>query len=288
MVEDGLPPERMWFVDIPYSTNRTAWGGVRALGCPVDQAAEWFDDSLAPHAKSQLARVQGIVRRLARAAPDRCLVVDDGACFVRALGATQQKERSDLLKRFRGRTHIVEQTTREYRYLKEQPYTRTVSELDAPLVSVARSYTKTFLEGPFIGAAVARAVSEGLERVSCEDLASALVIGFGTVGDATTRALRETNEGTRIDVFDTDPGKAPAIATLGARPLPSFPDRGAYDLGVGCTGYGSFPLEKRSILADEADLASGSSGHSKLTVSPRPDKVVTCGQEPRLCALASS
>ena len=264
MVEEGVPAERMWFVDIPYSTNRTAWSAVRSLGCPVDQAAENFDDPLAPYSKSQLARVQGIVRRLAKAAPERCLVVDDGAYFVRALAATSPKERSDLLERFRGRTHIVEQTTRGYRYLKEEPYMRTVFELDAPVVSVARSYTKTFLEGPFIGAAVARAVRDALRKAGRRDVSAALVIGFGTVGEATTRALRNANEGARIDVFDTDPGKARAIAALGARPLPAFPDRGEYDLVVGCTGYGSFPLEKRSIVADEAVLASGSSAAVEL------------------------
>ncbi|MFQ6059929.1 MAG: hypothetical protein ACE5KV_01355 [Thermoplasmata archaeon] len=269
MMRDGLDPKRCWFIDIPYSTNDIVWEELRSMGCPREQSAEPFNDPLKPYSNSQLQRVQGLILDLAgelEGKERRCrlLVVDDGAYFVRAIGNLANGVKERIIGILKNRTYLVEQTTRGYRYLKEKKNMEIVFALGSPVVSVARSYTKSYLESPFIGASVSRGVVQGLSRARRMELGEVLVIGFGNVGEATTHSLMEDVDVGRIDVFDTNPEKAGPIKDAGANPLSSLPESGSYDFVMGCTGYASFPLEKRSLLADEALLASGSSAAIEL------------------------
>jgi len=65
--------------------------------------------------------------------------------------------------------------------------------------------------------------------------------------------------GTPMDVIDIDPKTHEEISSLGCRPLRWLDRKCVYDLVAGCTGYASFPLSQRSLLADGAVLVSGSS-----------------------------
>jgi hypothetical protein len=269
MIEDGQDPERCWAIDIPYSTSNIVREGTRKLGCLKEQWAEPFNDPLKPYSESQLQRVMDLIQRLVEklaSEKDRrdLLVVDDGAYFLRAISNLPENEKKRMIEVLKNRTHIVEQTTRGYRYIKQRENMETAFALGAPVVSVARNYTKCFLESPFIGASVSRGIVLKLREAGERDIARTLVIGYGKVGEATTHALVSEPQVKHIEVFDINPDLAEAIKAASAHPIQSFPESGHYDLVLGCTGYASFPLEKRSLLADEAMLVSGSSAAVEL------------------------
>jgi hypothetical protein len=276
MISDGLDPESCWFIDIPYSTNEKVREEIDKMHCPDEQPERLsddllkpFDDPLEPYSKAQLQRVQNVVlqvtrKRIGEREQRRLLIVDDGAYFVRAIRDLTEEDRERVQKVLRNRVHIVEQTTRGYRYLKEGANMEIAYALGAPIVSVARSYTKSYLESPFIGASVARGVIRALKEEKHSRRGSTLVIGFGKVGEATTEALGKYEDPKGLNVFDTDLEKKEAIERTGAKFCASFPQSGSYDLVVGCTGYGSFPLDRRFLLADGALLTSGSSAAIEL------------------------
>jgi len=259
MIQDGLDPLRCWFIDIPYSTNTDVRLALRKLGCPESQAAKPFNDPLLPYGCSQSMRVADILRGIAsQKNPRPLLVVDDGAYFARALNKFRGLD-IEILDAFKD-SSVVEQTTRGHRYL--QVYARElVEEYRLSLVSIARCKTKLNFESPFIGAAVSRAINRSLQSHydNYADLRNIAVIGFGSVGQATTAEIRRRLPEASIDVVEIDKLKYDQIRALGCNPVMQLPEEGQYDLVVGCTGYNSFKLEQRASLADGAILASGSS-----------------------------
>lgn len=172
----------------------------------------------------------------------------------------------------------MEQTTRGHRLLfggdspqrkrealdpPERPteYRAALEEIGAPVVSIARCETKTWFEGPVIGAAVRTAVVARLAE-HCVDLTQLDrigVIGFGTVGREVFLRLATLLPDASIDVIECDRKKHFKIKADGGRPLSRLPCRGDYQLLVGCTGYTSFDVEDRRCLAKSATLISCSS-----------------------------
>ncbi len=259
MIEDGLDPCRCWFVDVPYSTNLEARQEIRKLGCPEGQAAELFSDPLAPYMQTQQIRVTKALQEVAgRKDPLPLLVLDDGANFVRCMAQFHQTDRS-LAEAFR-HSRVIEQTTRGHRYLLELGG-KMVEAYDFRAVSIARCQTKLRFESPFIGAGVAKALMNALEeqRGGGSRLENIAVIGFGPVGKATTQALIKKLPGRKMDVVDIDPQTHAEIRACGCRPLVELDQEKHYDLVAGCTGYNSFKLHQRCLLADHALLVSGSS-----------------------------
>ncbi len=259
MWDQGLERTRTWFVDIPYSTHEPLRARLFEAGVPPEQVAPRFADPLVPYSTAQKFRVAEILRRLVDARPKaRILVVDDGAYVVRVAHLLRQVS-PRVFDALVGRTAIVEQTTRGHRALAQRRYRETLEALRAPAVSIARCDTKTGFEGPFIGQAVARKISDLVGRAGRE-LGHTAVIGFGTVGRETLRRLRCADPApTSIDVVDTDRGTHADIAAESGRPWTALPSEGRYDTVVGCTGYGSFGWEQRQLLRPDAVLASGSS-----------------------------
>lgn len=259
MIAEGLDPSRCWFIDIPYSTNVDVWSKLRELGCPESQAAIPFNDPLLPYACSQSMRVADVLRRIALR-KDRCplLVVDDGAYFARALIKFRGLE-PKILDAFK-QASVVEQTTRGHRYLQVHGK-ELVDEHRLSIVSIARCYTKLNFESPFIGAAVSRAINRSLSlsHDNLADLRNIAVIGFGSVGQATTEEVKRRLPEASIDVVEIDTLKHDQIRTLGCNPLKQLSEARQYDLVLGCTGYNSFKLDQRALLANGAILASGSS-----------------------------
>ena len=259
MIEDGLNPMRCWFVDIPYSTNEDVYHELRKLGCPGSQTAEPFNHPLAPYDRSQSQRVAEILRRIStRRDPRTLLVVDDGAYFARALNEFRRNE-PGMVEVFRN-SRVVEQTTRGHRYLQEHA-NELVEAYKLSVVSIARCQTKLGFESPFIGAAVSRAIRRALESRGnvIDRLKHIALIGFGSVGQATTLALLRLKPDVQLDVVEIDEAKHKHISILGCQPMKELPHAKQYDLVAGCTGYNSFKLHQRALLADEAVLASGSS-----------------------------
>jgi hypothetical protein len=263
LFDAGIKPEDCWFVDIPYSTNAYVWQELRSMGCPRDQTASPLNHPLRIYHDSQLARVCGIVQAIAEAGPEKLLVIDDGAYFLRAVSHLQDGDR-DITHQFgtdtgQTRVAVVEQTTRGHRFISSNTAQMLLDEIQAPLVSVARAFTKTRLEGVFIGEAVARALLATLENAPAPE--NAIVLGFGVVGRATVAALKDQQ--LKTSVVEPDTLKEEMIRAAGATPLARLPstrrENHIYDLVVGCTGYGSLALSHRNLLADGAHLVSASS-----------------------------
>lgn len=257
----GLDLSKCWFVDIPYSTNKTVRDALIELGCLKDQMAEHFNDPIAPYSRRQIERVENIVEKLLNSNKSRVLVIDDGAYFIRAINRLSRIN-YDIVKQFNYRkVSIVEQTTRGHRYLQTEQAKKMLEHLESSVVSIARTETKRLLESPFIGASVAQGMKKILidMKNSSTALDKILIIGFGTVGRMTTREVKKMSEGSQIHVFDIDPELKPEIESMEVIALDEFPEDGYYTTVFGCTGYASFPIEKTRILSEDAILVSGSS-----------------------------
>lgn len=266
MFDDGVRPDRTWFVDIPYSTNEEVREEIpKRFGISPFHISPPLRDPLAPYATLQLQRVANLIQHLAQGnVGSRLLVIDDGAYFVRALKDLEDLG-AGLSRAFAGRTFIVEQTTRGHRYYEEEDlaaYRHFVEGvLDAPVVSIAKSTTKTEFESPFIGAAAARGLQQKLktEGLNLDQLGRVALIRFGPVGEAVFKALNPMGHEGPIEVIEIDEGKHTAIRDLGGVPRAALPDTGSFDLLIGCTGYASFGLRHWDVLADDACLVSTSS-----------------------------
>ena len=260
MFLEGMDPERCWFVDIPYSTNKQARSELFQLGCPEKQAAFLFSDPLGDYDKEQAIRVALLGQKIAEGKKsDRLLVVDDGAYFARYLYSLKLHQ-PQMLKIFHD-SCIVEQTTRGHRFLNSREGRKIIEACNLSVVSIARCHTKKNIEGPFIGAAVARALKKALGGDRLANLRSMAVIGYGTVGRATVAELVKRAPQAELDIVDVSKGACASAQKIGSqcRPLPHLPGDRCYDLVVGCTGYASFELGQRRLLSDGAILASGSS-----------------------------
>ena len=260
MIDDDLAVERCWLVDIPYSTNERVRDHIRSM-VGKEQMAVPMNDPLEPYAERQRQRVEHIVRGLAaREGWRRLLVVDDGAYFIRLLQSLRSSD-PDLVNAFKGRVHIVEQTTRGHRYLESKKYQEMAAVLEAPIVSVARCKTKIEFESPFIGASTVRALKNALaeEGVLERGLGRVAIIGFGPVGQSVFDVLKNVPHEGPIDIVEIDEKKYAMIKPPYARATRSLPRTEAYNLVVGCTGYTSFDLSARFCLAPNAHLVSTSS-----------------------------
>ena len=259
MIVSGLDPNRSWFVDIPYSTNSNVVEKLGQLGFPAHQRTTRFDDPLSNYGSAQAQRVASLMEILAkREDPRPLLVIDDGAYFARYLNSLKTYAPNQL-DSFVGTT-LVEQTTRGHRYLcNEAP--EVIMRCNLSVVSIARCKTKSEFEGPFIGAAVSRAMKRSIGEERISNAKHIAVIGCGVVGEATVREICRNCPDAKIDVVDVDASVRAKAAQLSkhCEGLPQLRDYCEYDIVLGCTGYNSFHLDQRKLLADDAILASGSS-----------------------------
>jgi S-adenosylhomocysteine hydrolase len=180
LLELGLDPQKLIWVDVPYTSN----GAVRAAleHCGVPRGAFRVHDYkvLVPYAPYQLRRVQSVVRELLADPPESLLVLDDGAYFLEAM--------CTIKPRF-PKVVVVEQTTRGLIKI-EQNATLLRYAQGVTIVNVARSRPKLTLEPPFIGRAVCDALLRGIAKHSKGSLPGpALVLGYGTIGRRVAESL---------------------------------------------------------------------------------------------------
>jgi S-adenosylhomocysteine hydrolase len=259
MVTDGLEKKCCWFVDIPYSTNERVRSELLDRNYLQDHMTIPFHDPIEDYDENMASRVIFLMMKLAKRDTSRkLLVIDDGAYFARFLRKVMLHY-PELREVFCS-AGIVEQTTRGHRFLEKYGQ-ELVNFFDLRIVSIARCKTKIEFEAPFIGAAVARAIHNSLKDKSLPDIRQIAVIGFGAVGEATLSQLTVKAPGAMIDIVEVDKGKRNKINLLGSkcRGINELDLNKQYELVIGCTGYDSFRLGQRNLLADKALLVSGSS-----------------------------
>ena len=252
-VESGASVERIWHVDIPYSTVTEVNSVILGELATAELSLPRFNDPLVDYAAAQMLRTAQVMRQIASTGPKRLLVVDDGAYFVRTL-LMLSAIGDPAASRLRGAC-VVEQTTRGHRFLDS--HSAEIVEHGVRAVSVARARTKLEFEAPFIGGAVASALLRSRANYSWSDV---LILGYGAVGRACVAELRRQLPDSKITAVDPHAADfADVDVSHGVNLGSEMPRSGGFDLVLGCTGTNSFTFRDVHLVSDQAVLASASS-----------------------------
>ncbi len=259
MLELGLAPERLLWLDVPYTSNARVREGLVALGIPrrnlIVAHDYWVLEAYAPY---QRRRVQQLVRDFMNDPPERLLVLDDGAYFLEAASC------------FRARlphVAVVEQTTRGLIKIEAGAAMRQYAQ-SLSLVDVARSAPKRTLEPPFIGIAVCSALLRKVQdRFSPGHRDRCLILGLGAIGSQVARFAAEYLNFRRdlIHVFDPDAQRMREAQESGYSAWQKEELGTRFRLVIGCSGRSSFTVQDYVYLEDGAVLASASSGSVELS-----------------------
>jgi S-adenosylhomocysteine hydrolase len=257
----GLDPRHLYWLDIPYTAHDAVREHVRdVLGVPDANLARHDYRVLDPYAPYQRRRAVEMVLAVQRRAPERLLVLDDGAYVLEALSTLDRA-------RWPHEVAIVEQTSRGFIKLGESAALRATAR-QVTLIDVARSPPKKRLEPPFIAMAVCSALARQLDRhLKGRTPARVLLLGYGAIGRQVASFVR-VHLGLprqRVHVHDTDVGKAEAARALGYPPWDKNDLGTRFDLVLGCSGEASFRIGDSAYLRDGALLASASSGAVELS-----------------------
>lgn len=286
LIDLGIEPGRIYWVDIPYTANATVYDALCALDIPPGNFAPSYYNLDLAYAPYQHERVQEMALRLtATLGPsDRLLVLDDGAYFAEAL-ANLSSAPPDV--------RIVEQTTRGIIKMRDDATLRAASERTT-VVNVAESLPKKEIEGPLIGEAVRdRLVKRLGSELSRDGDLDCLVLGAGSIGTSVATAL-SSGLGIapgRIAILDPSPEAQEAARASGFRIWSRLEPDEAFDVVVGCSGTTSFGVGDRTFLNDEAVLVTASSGSAELSrdgfielVDTHPGQDVYMRDRDLLCA----
>jgi S-adenosylhomocysteine hydrolase len=256
-VEDGATVDRIWHVDVPYSTDRAVNLVLTTqLGRP-SEALPLFENPLVDYSTAQMMRTAQVLRQVVASRPERLLVVDDGAYALRTL--LMLREIGDSPASLLEGACLVEQTTRGHRFL--EAYRPDLLRHGITAVSVARTRTKLEFEAPFVGGSVAAALMRQRHDAAWADV---LILGYGAVGKACVGELRRRLPASTVTVVDPIaplPHDSPDPKMPLLREMPQFGD---FDLVLGCTGTNSFGVRDARLVRDGAVLASASSADVEL------------------------
>lgn len=250
LADERVTPEGVFLLGKPYSSShavvRSMQSTLRYFVHPgsthyqgLREHHEEADEHIGSLLATALTRAAGIAGRI--------LLIDDGGRAIRML----HKPPFDAsVHRF----VCVEQTRRGIRELQ------SVS-LRCPVINVAESRVKLVHESPIIATSVCEEMLVRLKALASAGMPispHAAVLGFGAIGSAVARALRE--HGYHIVVFDPEPSKAARAQADGHRVVPTLRDAlSAAQVIVGCTGYTSVGLHDYRFLQDNSVLVSASS-----------------------------
>lgn len=259
LLELGLEPERLFWLDVPYTSNARVRDAVIGMGVPrrnlITAHDYWVLEAYAPY---QRRRVQALIRGFMDDPPERLLVLDDGAYFLEAAACFENRLPS---------VAVVEQTTRGLIKMESSAAMRRYAQ-SAPVVDVARSVPKKILEPPFIGRAVCAALLRKLrDRFSRGHGGRCLILGLGAIGTQVAHFAADDLgfERDHIYVFDPDPLRLRAACERGFSPWQRDDFHTHFRLVIGCSGRASFTVHDYVYLEDGAVLASASSGSVELS-----------------------
>jgi S-adenosylhomocysteine hydrolase len=258
LLELGVSPQDLYWIDIPYSATAAVREVLFDLGIPGGNVHVSDFRLLNAYAPYQRCRVASLVSDFLDNPPERLVVLDDGSYFLEALADLQGRLPS---------VAIVEQTTRGLIKIEDNPAVQACAAT-VPLVNVARSRPKTTLEPPFIGIAITEVLGERLAvlRGGLWDGCHCLVLGYGAIGRQVARFLADAVGLGQLAIYvhDVDLARMAQAKADGFR----IWDRGCalrFDVVVGCSGRASFGVGDRVYLEDGAVLASATSGTVELS-----------------------
>lgn len=284
LVELGLDPKRIHWLDIPY-TSSDLFRRTMQQRHGIPKRNFWVNRCgvLDPYASYQFVRTHDAFLRFLRRPPERLLVLDDGAYFLDA-AMSFRKQLPHIA--------VVEQTTRGIANIRQNAALARFAR-NYPVINVARSKPKLELESPWIGTSVLlslachlRALARRSRHFAVKTDSPCLVIGYGAVGQQVAAHLRDIamvyvsdSEQSRTQLAERD-----GFAVWDRSSQLENPDAIEFKLIVGCTGRASFGVGDHGFLDRHAVLVSASSGAVELsrsafidlaTVSPRDDLRLT-------------
>ena len=258
LLELGVAPSDLYWIDIPYTSTLAVREALRDLGIPGENILASDFCLLDNYAPFQRLRVQQFLLELFEDPPERLLVLDDGSYMLEALAGLRRRPHPDVA--------IVEQTTRGLIKIEESAALKSRST-ELPIVNVARSAPKSTLEPPFIGIAVTEALERRLGsavRAGASD--RCLVLGYGAIGQQVatfaSRGLGFSRR--RVYVFDAVAARMRQAKTEGFS-LWEKDEPLRFNVVLGCSGRASFTVGDFVFLEDGAFLASASSGTVELS-----------------------
>jgi hypothetical protein len=259
MLELGLEPERLLWLDVPYTSNACVREALVGMGIPRRNLIIAHDYwVLEPYAPYQRRRVQTVIHDFMNDPPERLLVLDDGAYFLEAASCFANRLPC---------VAVVEQTTRGLIKIESSAAMRHYTQ-SVPVVDVARSVPKKTLEPPFIGRAVCAALLRKLgDRFSPGHRGRCLILGLGAIGSQVAHFAADylSFERDLIHVFDPDPLRMREACERGYSLWRREDLSTRFHLVIGCSGRSSFTVQDYVYLEDGAILASASSGSVELS-----------------------
>ena len=251
LMELGIEPDRLFWIDIPYSSHQEVRERLVKRGVPRPNFANSGDyQTLQPFDPYMRSRVEKRVGSLLAHAPrEALLVLDDGAYFLEALSGFK-RQFQDVV--------VVEQTTRGLIKIEQSATLKDLAD-KIRVINVARSWPKKHLEPPFIGLDVCTSLRKKVDlHLRGRRKGPCLVLGYGSIGEQIAEFLFGClNIGkNNIHVYDTDNKRLNIARKAGF----SIWDRGdlqtKFRLVIGCSGKPSFSVGDRVYLEDGAVLAS--------------------------------
>jgi len=258
LLDLGLDPRQLHWIDIPYTSTERVREEFCAMGVPAQNMVPGDFRLLDNYAPYQRLRVQRFLRELAKDPPEHLLVLDDGSYLIEALAS---------MKLRLPRISIVEQTTRGIIKMEEDASLEACAQ-EFPIVNVAKSRPKTVLEPPFIGMAVCDALQRKFaQKLSVGAKDRCLVLGYGAIGEQVAEFAQKVLgfPANRVHVYDVDETKMRRAVTAGYQAW-NRSERGyRFRLVLGCSGRASFRVGDHVLLEDGAYLASATSGTVELS-----------------------
>jgi len=257
LIDLGLSAENIYWVDIPYTSNKCTRDALKKLGDINFFTCEDYD-LLHPYAAYQRRRAIKIYKKMLSLNPERLLVLDDGAYFLEAASYFENRP---------SRCVIVEQTSRGMIKLENNKAMQHLLKY-FPIINVARSTLKSKLESPFIGKSVCAALDYHLEPYlkKSKKTIRCLILGYGNIGRAVAQHLKSIDKILADNIFihdtnhnndDSDNNKIHDIDLYNKW---DHSNQETFDLVIGCTGNTSFDFGDYVLLNNNAVLVSASSG----------------------------
>lgn len=256
LIDLGLSPDKIYWVDIPYTSNKATRKELRKLGVIHFDTCKDYD-LLQPYAAYQRKRAINAYKKILALDPEHLLVLDDGAYFLEAASYFEERPSKCV---------IVEQTSRGMIKLKDNKAMQHVLE-HIPLINVAKSKLKAALESPFIGLSVCAALDNHLKsylKKSKGDI-RCLVLGYGNIGQSVVHYLQSIEGIQNINIFIHDTSNDDDLDNNKKNDINQYQqwdrsNKETFDLVIGCTGNTSFDFGDYVLLNDNAVLVSASSG----------------------------
>jgi S-adenosylhomocysteine hydrolase len=241
----GLKASRSTIIGTAYASNSTVTSVLRDKGwdarpSSLDLTAWKEEVRTAMYERVQSALENG----------RRILAVDDGGMV------TQLLREDPYLADHASLFSVVEQTRRGITVADQD-------EILTPLINVAQSLTKAFVEGPMIGDVLTEKLTLRLERLGVKSVKGLKVgvVGKGAIGSPLAEELRKM--GAIVTCRDTDESKL----TAAEKKISKKAFFGGQDLILGATGQPSIGPDELAMIKDGTIVGSCSSKLVEIDVA---------------------